>query len=88
MKHKSRYFKELNNSSKNSLPILLKNTLLYYFDVRESPRFWWRLATAQDQMAKPEALKWLSTHPSHSDRAQKLETLLPKVKVVNNCRDV
>lgn len=57
------------------------------FDVRESPRFWWRLAAAQDQMAQPEALKWLSTHPSHSDRAQKLETLLPKaLEARTKCR--
>ncbi|PFX30818.1 metalloendopeptidase OMA1, mitochondrial-like [Stylophora pistillata] len=56
------------------------------FDVRESPRFWRRLANTQNEMDEPELLKWLSTHPKHRDRADNLEALLPQaLEVRRNC---
>lgn len=56
------------------------------FNVRESPRFWRRLAITQKEMDKPELIKWLSTHPTHSDRADNLEALLPQaLEIRRNC---
>ena len=37
---------------------------------------------SQNNMGPPELLKWLSTHPSHDDRAEKLEIGLPKVQKI------
>lgn len=57
------------------------------FDVRESPKFWRRLAMSQNNSGPSELLKWLSTHPSHGDRAEKLELVLPKaLEVRKSCR--
>ena len=53
------------------------------FDVREGPRFWKRMAVTQNQTNQPELLKWLSTHPTHGDRAENLEALLPQVQYYN-----
>lgn len=56
------------------------------FDVRESPRFWRQVAVTQNQTDQPELLKWLSTHPTHSDRADNLEALLPQaLEVRRSC---
>jgi len=50
------------------------------FDVRESPKVWKRLAQ-QEQLAGDENVEWLSTHPSHTSRALKLDSLLPEVSI-------
>ncbi|KAJ7307839.1 metalloendopeptidase, partial [Desmophyllum pertusum] len=58
------------------------------FDVRESPIFWRRMAVTQNQMNQPELVKWLSTHPTHNDRAENLEASLPQALEVRrrcNC---
>ncbi|KAL9950429.1 hypothetical protein ACROYT_G042924 [Oculina patagonica] len=56
------------------------------FDVRESPRFWRRMAVTQNQTDQPELLKWLSTHPTHNDRAENLEAFLPQaLEVRRSC---
>ncbi|CAH1242983.1 OMA1 [Branchiostoma lanceolatum] len=47
------------------------------FDVRESAAFWERMAL-QDDMEEKVDLDWLSTHPTHEQRAQHLEQLLPQ----------
>lgn len=47
------------------------------FDVRESPKVWKRLAMQEEIEREPDA-EWLSTHPSHTSRASKLDSLLPE----------
>lgn len=79
-------FTPVSNIRKLISPYIIFQVLIYFlhsqacFDVRESPRFWRRLAITQKEMDKPELIKWLSTHPTHSDRADNLEALLPQVK--------
>lgn len=48
------------------------------FDVRESPKLWKRLAVQQEQMEGTPDVEWFSTHPSHSNRASNLDSLLPE----------
>ena len=51
------------------------------FDVQESPKLWRQLALSEKNDDEAESPTWLSSHPTHNDRAEKLEGLLPKVKV-------
>ncbi|KAI8510044.1 metalloendopeptidase [Branchiostoma belcheri] len=56
------------------------------FDVRESAAFWERMAL-QDDMEENLDLDWLSTHPSHEQRAQHLEQLLPQaIELRKSCQ--
>ena len=67
-----------------TLSILLSVDFISYqacFDVRESPKLWRQLSLAKNNNDEAESPTWLSSHPTHKDRAEKLEGLLPKVKV-------
>ncbi|CAH1242982.1 OMA1 [Branchiostoma lanceolatum] len=56
------------------------------FDVRESAAFWERMAL-QDDMEEKVDLDWLSTHPTHEQRAQHLEQLLPQaIELRKSCQ--
>lgn len=56
------------------------------FDVRESPMLWRRLALSRNTN-ETELPTWLSTHPTHDARAEKLEGLLPKaIQIRENCQ--
>ncbi|XP_032232169.2 metalloendopeptidase OMA1, mitochondrial isoform X1 [Nematostella vectensis] len=49
------------------------------FDVRESPKVWSRIGAMEEHTKQQSALpEWLSTHPSHANRANKLQALLPE----------
>lgn len=57
------------------------------FDVREGPRLWRQLALSKNNDDEPQLPAWLSTHPTHNDRADKLEGLLSKaLKIRENCK--
>ncbi|XP_015762860.1 PREDICTED: metalloendopeptidase OMA1, mitochondrial-like [Acropora digitifera] len=57
------------------------------FDVRESPKLWRQLALSKNNDDEAELPAWLSSHPTHSDRAYKLEGFLPKaLKIRENCK--
>ncbi|KAK3754642.1 hypothetical protein QZH41_014927 [Actinostola sp. cb2023] len=51
------------------------------FDVRESPKVWKRLAVKEQNEGVPNA-EWLSTHPSHANRASNLDSLLPEASTI------
>ncbi|XP_015774109.1 PREDICTED: metalloendopeptidase OMA1, mitochondrial-like [Acropora digitifera] len=57
------------------------------FDVREGPKLWRQLALSKNNDDEPQLPAWLSTHPTHNDRADKLEGLLSKaLKIRENCK--
>ncbi|MGW8123215.1 M48 family metallopeptidase [Roseivirga echinicomitans] len=45
------------------------------YDPREAPKFWERMSAGSDGQAPPE---FLSTHPSHETRIERLNAALPK----------
>ena len=49
------------------------------FDVRESKAFWESMALQSNGGGEDLDIEWLSTHPTHQNRADKLDTLMPQV---------
>ncbi|KAM9324643.1 metalloendopeptidase OMA1, mitochondrial [Gastrophryne carolinensis] len=47
-------------------------------DVRASPVFWKQMDLVDELVGQPRKPEWLSTHPSHGNRAEHLERLIPK----------
>ncbi|XP_072505727.1 metalloendopeptidase OMA1, mitochondrial isoform X2 [Notamacropus eugenii] len=47
-------------------------------DVRASSVFWQQLEFADRILGEPKLPEWLSTHPSHENRAEHLERLIPQ----------
>ncbi|XP_069843252.1 metalloendopeptidase OMA1, mitochondrial isoform X1 [Dipodomys merriami] len=57
-------------------------------DVRASSVFWQQMEFAESLHGHPKLPEWLSTHPSHGNRAEHLDRLIPqalKIREVCNC---
>ncbi|XP_036609201.1 metalloendopeptidase OMA1, mitochondrial isoform X2 [Trichosurus vulpecula] len=55
-------------------------------DVRASSVFWQQLEFADRILGEPKLPEWLSTHPSHENRAEQLERLIPQaIKIRESC---
>ncbi|CAH6790587.1 Oma1 [Phodopus roborovskii] len=57
-------------------------------DVRASSVFWQQMEFSETLHGHPKLPEWLSTHPSHGNRAEHLDTLIPqalKLREVCNC---
>lgn len=57
-------------------------------DVRASSVFWQQMELADSLSGNPKLPEWLSTHPSHGNRVEHLERLIPealKIREVCNC---
>ncbi|NXC03408.1 OMA1 Metalloendopeptidase, partial [Orthonyx spaldingii] len=55
-------------------------------DVRASSVFWQQLELAETIEGQPKLPEWLSTHPSHENRAEHLERLIPEaLKIRESC---
>uniref|UniRef100_A0A8C7AME6 Metalloendopeptidase OMA1, mitochondrial n=1 Tax=Neovison vison TaxID=452646 RepID=A0A8C7AME6_NEOVI len=57
-------------------------------DVRASSVFWQQMEFADDLQGHPKLPEWLSTHPSHGNRAEHLDRLIPqalKIREICNC---
>ncbi|XP_068949585.1 metalloendopeptidase OMA1, mitochondrial-like isoform X4 [Petaurus breviceps papuanus] len=55
-------------------------------DVRASSVFWQQLEFADRILGEPKLPEWLSTHPSHENRAEHLERLIPQaIKLRESC---
>ena len=48
-------------------------------DVRASSVFWQQMEFAESLHGHPKLPEWLSTHPSHGNRAEHLDKLIPQV---------
>lgn len=48
-------------------------------DVRASSVFWQRMELVETIKGEPRLPEWLSTHPSHENRAEHLDRLIPEV---------
>lgn len=48
-------------------------------DVRASSVFWQQMELAETIQGQPKLPEWLSTHPSHENRAEHLDRLIPEV---------
>lgn len=59
------------------------NTSIFCFqacvDVRASSVFWQQMELAEAIQGQPKLPEWLSTHPSHENRAEHLDRLIPEV---------
>uniref|UniRef100_A0A4X2KDR3 Metalloendopeptidase OMA1, mitochondrial n=1 Tax=Vombatus ursinus TaxID=29139 RepID=A0A4X2KDR3_VOMUR len=56
-------------------------------DVRASSVFWQQLEFADRILGEPKLPEWLSTHPSHENRAEHLERLIPQaIKIRESCK--
>jgi len=51
-------------------------------DVRASSVFWQQMELAEIIQGQPKLPEWLSTHPSHENRAEHLDRLIPEVSRV------
>lgn len=51
-------------------------------DVRASSVFWQQMELAETIQGQPKLPEWLSTHPSHENRAEHLDRLIPEVSRV------
>ncbi|NXX57299.1 OMA1 Metalloendopeptidase, partial [Scopus umbretta] len=51
-------------------------------DVRASSVFWQQMELAETIQGQPKLPEWLSTHPSHENRADHLDRLIPEVSRV------
>lgn len=51
-------------------------------DVRASSVFWQQMELAETIQGQPKLPEWLSTHPSHENRAEHLDRLIPEVSWV------
>ncbi|XP_047583228.1 metalloendopeptidase OMA1, mitochondrial isoform X1 [Lutra lutra] len=57
-------------------------------DVRASSVFWQQMEFADHLQGHPRLPEWLSTHPSHGNRAEHLDRLIPqalKIREICNC---
>ncbi|XP_069837422.1 metalloendopeptidase OMA1, mitochondrial [Dendropsophus ebraccatus] len=55
-------------------------------DVRASSVFWKQMEASDTLLGLPRLPEWLSTHPSHGNRAEHLDRLIPKaIKVRESC---
>ncbi|XP_069334097.1 metalloendopeptidase OMA1, mitochondrial [Eulemur rufifrons] len=57
-------------------------------DVRASSVFWQQMEFADSLHGHPKLPEWLSTHPSHGNRAEHLDRLIPqalKIREICNC---
>ncbi|XP_007462633.1 PREDICTED: metalloendopeptidase OMA1, mitochondrial [Lipotes vexillifer] len=57
-------------------------------DVRASSVFWQQMEFAESLHGLPKLPEWLSTHPSHGNRAEHLDRLIPqalKIREICNC---
>ncbi|GAB1288686.1 Metalloendopeptidase OMA1, mitochondrial [Apodemus speciosus] len=57
-------------------------------DVRASSVFWQQMEFSESLLGYPKLPEWLSTHPSHGNRAEYLDRLIPqalKLREVCNC---
>ncbi|XP_004679108.1 PREDICTED: metalloendopeptidase OMA1, mitochondrial [Condylura cristata] len=57
-------------------------------DVRASSVFWQQMEFAEKRSGHPKLPEWLSTHPSHGNRAEHLDRLIPqalKIREICNC---
>lgn len=57
-------------------------------DVRASSVFWQQMELAERLRGYPKLPEWLSTHPSHGNRAEHLDRLIPqalKIREICNC---
>lgn len=71
----------------------LRSLVLYTFpfsfqacvDVRASSVFWQQMELAETVQGQPKLPEWLSTHPSHENRAEHLDRLIPEVSRVQRC---
>ncbi|XP_065513958.1 metalloendopeptidase OMA1, mitochondrial isoform X2 [Caloenas nicobarica] len=54
-------------------------------DVRASSVFWQQMELAETIQGQPKLPEWLSTHPSHENRAEHLDRLIPEVLAGNAC---
>ncbi|XP_015687050.1 metalloendopeptidase OMA1, mitochondrial [Protobothrops mucrosquamatus] len=55
-------------------------------DVRASSVFWQQMELAKTLQNEPQLPEWLSTHPSHENRAEQLDRLIPEaLKIRESC---
>lgn len=55
-------------------------------DVRASSVFWQQMELAETIQGNPKLPEWLSTHPSHENRAEHLDRLIPEaLKIREHC---
>ncbi|XP_032864716.2 metalloendopeptidase OMA1, mitochondrial isoform X2 [Tyto alba] len=54
-------------------------------DVRASSVFWQQMELAESIQGQPKLPEWLSTHPSHENRAEHLDRLIPEVLSEDVC---
>ncbi|XP_074764167.1 metalloendopeptidase OMA1, mitochondrial isoform X1 [Athene noctua] len=55
-------------------------------DVRASSVFWQQMELAENIQGQPKLPEWLSTHPSHENRAEHLDRLIPEaLKIRESC---
>ncbi|XP_027734842.1 metalloendopeptidase OMA1, mitochondrial [Empidonax traillii] len=55
-------------------------------DVRASSVFWQQMELAETIQGQPKIPEWLSTHPSHENRAEHLDRLIPQaLKIRESC---
>ncbi|XP_033007889.1 metalloendopeptidase OMA1, mitochondrial isoform X2 [Lacerta agilis] len=55
-------------------------------DVRASSVFWQKMELAETLTGQPRVPEWFSTHPSHENRAEHLDRLIPEViKIRERC---
>ncbi|XP_030311324.1 metalloendopeptidase OMA1, mitochondrial [Calypte anna] len=55
-------------------------------DVRASSVFWQQMELAETMQGVPKLPEWLSTHPSHENRAEHLDRLIPEaLKIRESC---
>ncbi|NWR71042.1 OMA1 Metalloendopeptidase, partial [Centropus unirufus] len=55
-------------------------------DVRASSVFWQQMELAEAIQGQPRLPEWLSTHPSHENRAERLDRLIPEaLKIRESC---
>ncbi|CAI5777068.1 metalloendopeptidase OMA1, mitochondrial [Podarcis lilfordi] len=55
-------------------------------DVRASSVFWQKMELAETLTGQPRVPEWFSTHPSHENRAEHLDRLIPEViKIREKC---
>ncbi|NXN16321.1 OMA1 Metalloendopeptidase, partial [Indicator maculatus] len=55
-------------------------------DVRASSVFWQQMELARSIQGEPKLPEWLSTHPSHENRAEHLDRLIPEaLKIRESC---
>ncbi|XP_019356770.1 PREDICTED: metalloendopeptidase OMA1, mitochondrial isoform X3 [Gavialis gangeticus] len=56
-------------------------------DVRASSVFWQQMELAETIQGQPKLPEWLSTHPSHENRAEHLDRLIPEaLKLRESCK--